>query len=65
MSSVLINKKKFCGQVQIAALTTLGIIEVPEHATEMTRSRVETNPLVFTVYIVCVYMCVWMYMYIV
>ena len=45
-------------QVQIAALTTLGIIEVPEHATEMTRSRVETNPLVFTVYIV-------MYMYIV
>ena len=43
MSSVLINNGKFCGQVQIAALTMLGIIEAPEHATEMTHSRVKTT----------------------
>ena len=54
MSSVLINNRKFCGQVQIAAL---GIIEAPEHAAEMTHSRVKTNPLVFTVYIVCICVC--------
>ena len=34
---------KFCGLVQIAALTTLGILEVPEHATEMTHSSVKTT----------------------
>ena len=39
----IIRSNKFCGQVQIAALTILGSIDFPEHATEMTHSRVKTT----------------------